>query len=219
MNRVVVTGANRGIGLELCRQLQARGDRVTAVCRQSSAALDALDVRCVTAIDVATAEGAAALATALDGETIDVLVNNAGVLSRDTLDSLDYDAIAEQFRVNSMGPLRVTAALRGLFRKGSKVVIITSRMGSVADNSSGSYYGYRASKAAVNVIGKSLSVDLATEGVAVALLHPGMVATDMTGGQGIAVEESARGLIARMDELRLGATGKFWHAEGMELPW
>lgn len=219
MSRVVVTGANRGIGLELCRQLQARGDTVTAVCRQRSAALEALDIRIESNIDVANAEGVATLAAALAGDVIDVLVNNAGVLSRDTLDSLDFDAMEEQFRVNSVGPLRVTAALRGSLRRGSKVIIITSRMGSVADNASGGYYGYRASKAAVNVVGKSLSVDLANDGVAVALLHPGMVATDMTGGQGVAVAESARGLLARMDELHMGTTGKFWHAEGMELPW
>ena len=219
MSRVVVTGANRGIGLELCRQLSARGDTVIAVCRQASAALEALDLRVVPGIDVASADGVASLASALDREAIDVLINNAGILTRDTLASVDFDDIAEQFRVNSIGPLRVTHALRSCLGRGSKVVIITSRMGSVEDNSSGSYYGYRASKAAVNIIGKSLSVDLADDGVAVALLHPGMVATDMTGGQGVAVEDSARGLIARIDELSLSASGGFWHAEGAPLPW
>jgi NAD(P)-dependent dehydrogenase (short-subunit alcohol dehydrogenase family) len=99
------------------------------------------------------------------------------------------------------------------------VAIVTSRMGSIADNGSGGYYGYRASKVAVNMIGKSLARDLEGRGVAVALLHPGMVATETTGGQGIEPAQAARGLIDRIDQLTLETTGRFWHAEGYELPW
>jgi len=219
VSNFVVTGCNRGIGLELCRQLSGRGDTVTAVCRKTSAELDALGIRVVDGIDVASEQGAAAMRAALQDTSIDVLINNAGILRRDQFDELDYDDIAEQFRVNTLGPLRVTSAMIDRLGEGGKIVIITSRMGSIADNTSGGYYGYRVSKAAVNMIGKSLSVDLAAHGVAVALLHPGMVATDMTGGQGTDTATSASGLIERIDALTIETSGGFWHAEGYELPW
>jgi NAD(P)-dependent dehydrogenase (short-subunit alcohol dehydrogenase family) len=113
----------------------------------------------------------------------------------------------------------VTAALLPNLSSGSKIGIVTSRMGSIDDNTSGGHYGYRMSKVAVNMAGMSLSRDLADDGIAVGLLHPGMVATDMTGGRGIPAEQAARGLIQRMDALSLSNTGSFWHAEGMQLPW
>ena len=115
------------------------------------------------------------------GRTVDVLVNCAGILSDESLGDLDFDRIRAQFEVNSLGPLRVTAALRGNLGQGSKVAIITSRMGSIEDNTSGGRYGYRMSKAAVNMAGRSLANDLKDDGVAVAILHPGFVRTDMTG--------------------------------------
>jgi len=219
MNRVLVTGANRGIGLELCRQLSARGDEPVAVCRQSSAALEALNIRVIEGIDVAIAEGARALSSHLENLPLDWLINNAGVLAVDSLDDLDFEGMELQFRVNTLGPLRITSALLPNLSAGSKVGIVTSRMGSIEDNTSGGYYGYRMSKAAVNMAGMGLSRDLKDHGIAVALLHPGMVATEMTGGQGVPPEHSASGLIARMDELELGSTGTFWHAEGQRLPW
>lgn len=219
MTTVLVTGSNRGIGLEICRQLAGRGDQVIGVCRQSSNALNALGVRVIEGVDVATEEGVTTLRAALGEESLGVLINNAGILRRDTLGDIDLEDVAEQLRVNSIAPLRVTLGLADNLDKGSKVAIITSRMGSIADNTSGGYYGYRASKAAVNAIGVSLARDLAPRGVAVALLHPGMVATDMTGGQGVDVETSAAGLIQRIDELSIENSGRFWHAEGYELPW
>lgn len=219
MNRVLITGANRGIGLELCQQLAARGDEVIAVCRQSSDELAALDVRVINGIDVSSTESVTELAQKLGGQSLDWLLNNAGILSVESLESLDFDAMERQFRVNSLGPLRVTAALLGNLSGGSKVGIVTSRMGSVEDNTSGSYYGYRMSKAAVNMAGMSLSRDLQPRGIAVTLLHPGMVATEMTGRQGVAPAQAAAGLIARMDELDMSTTGTFWHAEGERLPW
>ncbi len=147
-------------------------------------------------------------------------MNNAGVLSRETLDDVDSERIRLQFEVNALGPLRVTAALRPRLRRGSKVAIVTSRMGSIADNTSGSMYGYRMSKAAVNAAGKSLAMDLKPDGVAVALLHPGYVRTGMTGGNGLVdADESARGLVARIDALDLDSSGGFWHANGESLPW
>lgn len=220
MGQTLVTGANRGIGLELCKQLKARGADVIAVCRSSSAELDALGVRVESGIDVSQAESIAELAKRLKGVTLDVLINNAGILRGEDLASLDFDGIAEQFEVNALGPLRVTAALAPLLSANAKVAIITSRMGSMADNGSGGYYGYRMSKAAVNAAGVSLARDLKARGVAVALLHPGMVATEMTGRNGIPADESVRGLLARIDALTLDTSGKFFHATtGEELPW
>jgi len=219
MNRVLVTGANRGIGLELCRQLSTRGDEPVAVCRQSSAALEALNIQVIEGIDVAVAEGAKALSSHLADLPLDWLINNAGILSVSSLDNLDFEGMERQFRVNTLGPLRITSALLPNLSAGSKVGIVTSRMGSIDDNTSGGSYGYRMSKAAVNMAGMSLSRDLKDRGIAVALLHPGMVATEMTGMRGIPPEKAASGLIARMDELELSSTGTFWHAEGERLPW
>jgi NAD(P)-dependent dehydrogenase (short-subunit alcohol dehydrogenase family) len=219
MKTILITGANRGIGLEMARQLSARGDRVIAACRASSKELNALRIQVKEGVDACSDESMAGLADDLGSTRIDYLVNNAGILQRTSLDNMDWDSMERQFRVNALGPLRATTALSGHLSEGSKVFIITSRMGSIEDNSSGGSYGYRMSKAAVNIAGKSLSVDLLDRGIAVFLLHPGWVATQMTGQTGIPVEESASGLIARMDSLGLEQTGTFWHQEGYELPW
>jgi NAD(P)-dependent dehydrogenase (short-subunit alcohol dehydrogenase family) len=220
MKNILVTGANRGIGLELCRQLRARGEQVIAVCRNSSAELDALGARVVEDVDVASDQSVARLAAQLRGVQLDWLINNAGILSNQSLDSLDFEAMEKQYRVNALGPLRVTAALQANLGAGSKVGIITSRMGSIDDNTSGGSYGYRMSKAAVNMAGVSLARDLRDRSIAVALLHPGYVMTDMTGGKGlISTTESARGLIQRMDDLDTASSGGFWHVQGEVLPW
>lgn len=219
MATYLITGCNRGIGLEMVRQLVARGDDVLAVCRQSSEGLDATGATVLAGIDVGQSPDMAKLKDALGGRNIDVLVNNAGILRRDSLGEIDYDGMIEQYRVNTLGPLRVTETLLDNLSEGSKVVIVTSRVGSIEDNSSGGHYGYRASKTAVNQVGTNLKIDLQPRGVAVALLHPGLVATDMTGGQGIDPAVSAEGLIQRIDELNLENSGGFWHAEGYQLPW
>jgi len=217
---VVITGSNRGIGLEMCRQLSARGDTVTAACRQASDELKALNLDIFEGFDVTQETSLDGLREYLADTSIDLLINNAGILRRETLTELNIDSIREQFEVNALGPLRVTAALRGQLSNPSKVAIITSRMGSIADNTSGSRYGYRMSKAAVNMAGMSLSKDLQRDGVAVAILHPGFVQTDMTGGAGdVPPEVSARGLIQRIDELTMNTSGTFWHAQGQVLPW
>lgn len=223
MATYLITGANRGIGLSLAQQLAARGDSVIGVCRQTSPALAATGAQVIDGVDVADADAVASLPAKLGDRRIDGLVLNAGIFSNETLDALDADAFARmqrQFEVNTLGPLRVAAALQGHLAQGAKVGIVTSRMGSVADNGSGAYYGYRASKAAVNAIGKSLAMDLAPRGIAVVLLHPGRVATDMLGGQGdIGPDEAAANLLARLDALTLAGTGSFWHANGSPLPW
>ncbi|MEE8426015.1 MAG: SDR family oxidoreductase [Woeseiaceae bacterium] len=219
MATVLVTGSNRGIGLQLCTQFVARGDDVIAVCRSASDDLSRLGARIIENTDVSDDDSVKRLKDTLGEQRIDILVNNAGILRQDKLGELDYDEMSEQFRVNTLGPLRVTEALLDNLRKGSKVIIITSRVGSIEDNSSGGFYGYRASKTAVNQIGTNLRHELLPRGIAVALLHPGLVATELTGGRGIDPEESARGLIQRIDELNLGNSGGFWHAEGYALPW
>ncbi|MEJ2604848.1 MAG: SDR family oxidoreductase [Gammaproteobacteria bacterium] len=219
MASILITGASRGIGLELCRQFGDRGDDVIAVCRDPSPALEELGAEIIEHSDVARDDDVEQLRYALKGRKIDVLINNAGMLRGDDIDTVDYDDMIEQFRVNTLGPLRVTRALLDNLEQGSKVGIVSSRVGSVGDNGSGNNYGYRVSKAAVNMVGKNLSHDLKPRGIAVALLHPGLVATDMTGGRGIPPEKAAAGLIQRMDELNLDTTGQFWHAEGEELPW
>ena len=223
MKTVLITGANRGIGLALARRFASRGDRVIAVCRHGSEALAATGARVEPGIDVTDGDALAALAQRLGDERIDLLVLNAGIMARDALGSIDnagFDAMRRQFEVNALGPLRVTQALLGHLGTGAKIGIVTSRMGSVADNTSGNAYGYRASKAAVNAIGKSLAVDLKPRGIAVLLLHPGYVATDMVGGTGdVTPEQSAVQLVERLDALTLDQSGTFVHANGSALPW
>ncbi len=219
MATILVTGCNRGIGFELVSQYHGRGDTVIGVCRTSNDALDKLGIRVIDGIDVADADGVAALRAAVGDQTIDVLINNAGILRSDRFGAIDYSEMMLQYEVNTLGPLRVTEALVDSLHEGSKVAIVTSRVGSIDDNGSGGNWGYRASKTAVNMVGTNLMHELRPRGVAVALLHPGLVATNMTGNHGISPVDSAQGLIDRIDELTLETSGGFWHAEGYQLPW
>jgi NAD(P)-dependent dehydrogenase (short-subunit alcohol dehydrogenase family) len=216
----LVTGANRGIGLALCRRLKEKGRDVIAVCRKSSPALDGLGVRVEAGVDVTSDEAVAALAQRLSGVALDELICNAGILRDEGLDDRAYDDIREQFEVNAVAPLRVVAALHRNVSRGGKIALITSRMGSIADNGSGGHYGYRMSKAALNAAGMSMARDLAPSGIAVAILHPGYVRTDMTGKSGnIDAADAAAQLIDRLDGLTPETTGTFWHANGQVLPW
>jgi len=220
MKHAIVTGANRGIGLELCRQLRDKGWRVTALCRQPSPELETLDVDVRADFDVTDSAALDGLAGDLAPGSVDLLVNNAGILDTVTLEHLDLEAMRRLFEVNALGPLRVTRALLPALAPESKVALVTSRMGSIGDNTSGGSYGYRMSKAALNAAGKSLALDLADRGVSVAILHPGYVRTDMTGQRGlIDVDEAAAGLLARIEALGPDNSGTFWHANGEELPW
>lgn len=219
MATVLVTGAGRGIGFALARQLQGRGDEVIAVSRSATPELLTLGCR-VELVDVAQEASVVALARRLGMVKLDVLVHNAGAYLDEELGHIDFDSLRQQFEVNTLGPLRVTEALLPRMGEGGKIGIVSSRMGSMTDNTSGGYYGYRASKAAVNAIGVSLARDLAPRGVAVALLHPGYVRTRMTDNQGlIDADESAAGLIERLDELTLERSGGFWHKTGERLDW
>ncbi len=221
MSTYLVTGANRGIGLEYCRQLKSRGDNVIAVCRSASEELKNLGISIETDVDITSDESVADLVKRLDGQSIDVLINNAGILERVSLPQLDPNSIRRQFEVNALGPLRLTQALLPNLKLGSKVIMMTSRMGSIEDNTSGNSYGYRMSKVALSMAGKSLSVDLKSQGIAVGILHPGLVKTRMTNftDSGITPEQAVKGLLARIDELNLENTGTFWHSNGEILPW
>lgn len=234
MATYLVTGANRGIGYEYCKQLQARGDEAIALCRQSSEALDDLSartgMRIEAGIDISDDGAIATLVQSLQQQPIDVLINNAGIYRQSHLDDLNIDGIREQFEINAIAPLKLTQALLPNLRqatdstglkKGAKIAIMTSRMGSINDNTSGGSYGYRLSKVAVSMAGKSLSYDLKPHGIAVAILHPGLVSTGMTNftSSGISPAESVKGLLARLDELTLETTGTFWHTNGDVLPW
>lgn len=215
----LITGSNRGIGLELCRQLRDRGEEVIAVCRQPSPELEALGHRIESGIELSDEASLAELTGRLGHVQLAGAILNAGILEADSLEDLQADSIRRQFEVNALAPLLLARALLPHLPAGSKLALITSRMGSLDDNGSGGYYGYRMSKVALNMAGRSLAVDLQPRGIAVAILHPGMVATRMVGFSGIPPEQAARGLLARIDALTLATSGSFWHANGELLPW
>ena len=220
MRTVVITGANKGIGLELARHYKQDGDEVIAAVRSSSQELDDLSVKVYENVDVTHDEQVLDFKRQLGDTSIDILFNNSGQLSTEDMLDMDYDRIRQQFEVNTLGPLRVTHTLSHLLTRGAKVGILSSRVGSMTDNGGGGYYGYRISKAAVNMVGKNLSIDLEPRGIGVYLLHPGHVSTGMINFQGsISPQEAASGLIKVMDDVTLEQTGTFWHAEGFELPW
>ncbi len=220
MATILITGANRGIGLSFAKRCKARGDSVIAACRHDSPELDALGVEVASGVDVTSDKSVNLLAEKLQGRALDVLINNAGLLANEDFPDLDFGSIQRQMEVNAYGALRVTSKLAKNLRRGSKIALITSRMGSIADNTSGGMYGYRMSKAALNAAGKSLAHDLAPLGIAVAILHPGYVKTGMTRHHGnIEPDAAARDLLKRIDELSLDTSGTFWHADGSVLPW
>ena len=238
MSTYVITGASSGIGLELVNQLAARGDKVYATCRklESSATGEDLlssvvgDITIIDGIDVSTDECKTALSSALSGVEIDVIMHNAGGLSGErlpgdaqsmmgdqTLEAVSSERMLAAFQLNTLGPLRVQQALNGQMRSpGGKVCVISTGMSSIADNGSGGIYAYRASKSAVNMITKGMSVDLKERGIAVVAAAPGMVVTQfvsspetMAAMGGVSVELSCAGLIKIVDELSVETTGRF----------
>lgn len=224
-NNIVITGANRGIGFAMSKIFSQQEHNVYALCRNSSEMLKTLasqkaNVRVVTDVDVATDKGIAAMTSALKGITINILVCNAGILRDEQLGNIDIKTVREQFEVNAIAPLRVVDELYQQFTNGSKVAMITSRMGSVSDNGSGGRYGYRMSKAALNAASMSLSKDLASQNVAVGIFHPGYVQTDMVNhGGDISADESAGKLVNLINDLTMQESGVFKHSNGKILPW
>jgi len=224
-NIVVITGANRGIGYAMAKICQERGDTVYALCRQSSIELNNLDVNVVEQVDVATQAGINKAVSALSEITIDLLINNAGILRDEQLNNLNQETIIEQFNVNALAPLCLSHALLSNLTSGSKIALITSRMGSVTDNTSGGRYGYRMSKAALNIAAVSLARDLEAEHIAVGIYHPGYVQTGMVNSDGnfsngdISAHVAAMRLIGLMDNLAIADSGVFKHSNGETLPW
>jgi NAD(P)-dependent dehydrogenase (short-subunit alcohol dehydrogenase family) len=157
----------------------------------------------------------------LNHQSLDGVILNAGILHFNGLHDLDVEAIRQQFEVNALAPLRLASILTSNLSRGSWIALTTSRMGSIADNTSGGSYGYRMSKAALNIAGKSLAIDLKPKGIAVAILHPGLVATRMINfnPNGTSPQQSVEGLLQRIDALTLETSGSFWHANGDALPW
>jgi len=219
MPTVLITGASRGIGREFADQFTADGWRVIATCRDPGQYDGEAH-----ALDVTDAASVAALGRAMAGETIDLLINNAGIYGPRSLpfDALDYDAWGQVLQTNLMGPMRVAAALAGpvMASQQKKMVFISSKVGSISDNSSGGSYIYRSSKTALNMAVKSLSLDLSGEGVITLLLHPGWVQTDMGGSSGLLDTATSvtgmRAIISRADATH---NGKFFNYDGSELPW
>ncbi len=227
--RYVVTGASRGIGLELTRQLSQRGDHVEAVARDPRvpqlAALVEGSRGLVRphAADVASDASVNALTAALRDVAVDVLINNAGVMGKmQSLEELDLEDVTRTFDVNALGAVRVTRALLPQMERAPtrRVVHITSGMGSIADNTSGGAYGYRMSKAALNMANKSMSIDLRARGFTCVVMNPGWVKTDMGGsGAPTDVEDSVAKMLAIIDGLRQADSGTFFDYRGGTFPY
>ena len=221
MATFLITGSNRGIGLELCKQIHLRGDNVIATCRNSSNELDDLGVRVERNVDISSSSSIKYLIDNLKGIKLDCLIHNAGIYEFNSLKNLNKDSVKKQFEINALAPIYMTKLMLNLMKENSKIGFITSRMGSIGDNSSGSSYGYRMSKVALCMGAKSISLDLLKKQVYVAIIHPGLVSTRMTGytKNGISTTESAIGIINRLRELNIKNTGTFWHSNGEILPW
>lgn len=227
MRTILITGANRGIGLAMAQQALARGDQVIATARDPEEAEHSIPgherLRWLP-LDVTDATSVSALASALDGTAVDVLINNAGIYGPRNvpLESVNADDWLEVLRTNTVAPLMVTQAVLPALRRGGarKLAMISSKVGSIADNSSGGSYMYRSSKAALNQVVKSLSVDLADDGFTVLALHPGWVQTRMGGPNGlIDTDTSAAGLLKVIEDATTTDSGGFINYDGSPLPW
>ena len=227
MPTCLITGANKGLGLEFVRQYAADDWKVIATCRRpdEAEALAAVEGSVETyPLDVTDFARVEQLARKLSGVAIDLLINNAGIYGPRVVpyDNVEYAVWCEVLRVNTMAPLKVSAAFLDHLNRGQdkKIVTISSKMGSIADNTSGGVYIYRSSKAALNAVMKSLSIDLSDQGVTVVVLNPGWVRTDM-GGPGATIDSfaSAAGMRDAINRLRIAASGRFLHDDGSEISW
>lgn len=229
MANVLITGTNRGIGLEFVEQFLARGDSIFASCREPDAKGKLQELAAnngslkLLKLDVSDESSLQAFPDQLAGVAIDIFVNNAGIYgSREGFGKLDESVWAEVFQVNSSAPVILTQLIMDNLKKGSlkKLVYLTSKMGSIADNQGGGSYIYRSSKAALNAAIKSLAIDLKDEGFSVGLLHPGWVRTDMGGPNGlIDTNTSVTGLIKVIDNLDSANSGSFFNYDGAIIPW
>ncbi|MBD1389727.1 SDR family oxidoreductase [Neiella sp. HB171785] len=225
---VLITGANRGIGLEFCQQYLAAGARVFACCRtpQQATELNALanDYRQLTVLplDIASHQQAADIVTQLNGVTLDVLINNAGIYGAKgaSLEAIDAEEWLHVLHIDAIAPVLLTRTLQPLLGNGSKVAFVSSKMGSIADNQSGGSYMYRSAKAALNAAVKSLAIDWHEHGIRIALLHPGWVKTDMGGPNAlISTDQSVAGMKNVIDSLSANDNGQFINYDGAPIPW
>ena len=227
MSTVLITGANRGIGLEFARQYAEEGWRVLATCRRPSQAADLSGLPGeveIFALDVGEGESVAALARTLKREDIDLLVCNAGIYGPrpSQFGATDYESWADVLRINTLAPLRISEAfIENVARSERKsIAFLSSKMGSMGDNASGGSYIYRSSKSALNAVAKSLAVDLAPREISVTVLHPGWVRTDMGGPSAlIDADESVSGMRRVIDGLTLERSGRFYNYDGSEIVW
>ena len=227
-HQVLITGANRGIGLEFTKQYAADGWSVLACCRHPQSALDLQALAAahsnvkIQPLDVADFAQIDALAMQLKDESIDVLINNAGVYPHSSFGDTNYDDWAAAFKVNSMAPLKMAEAFVQHISRSQlkKIATLTSKMGSLDDNTSGESYSYRSSKTAVNMVMKSLSIDLKPYGISVVTLHPGWVQTDMGGSNAlVSAQTSVTGLRKVIDGLSVTTTGRFIAYDGKAINW
>ena len=226
MSTVLISGANRGIGLAFAEQYARDGWRVLACCRNPAEAtgLQALEGDiAIFQLDVTDGNRIEALSKELAGEAIDILINNAGIYGpRLDFGATDYEAWGRVFEINSMSPLRMAEAFyEDVARSERKIIAnITSKMGSITDNTSGGSYIYRSSKAALNAVTKSLAEDLRPHDVICVVLHPGWVRTDMGGPNGlIDTHTSVLGMRTVLNNLDLGKTGNFYTYDGSIIEW
>lgn len=226
--QILITGTNRGIGLEFVKQYAADGWNVIACCRDPQSATALQNVASehhnvqIIALDVADFTQIDAAALQLKGQKIDVLLNNAGVYPESSLGDVDFDAWTTAFKINTMAPLKMAEAFLPHVAASQlkKMATLSSKMGSLDDNTSGGSYIYRTSKAAVNMVMKSLAIDLKGYNIAVVTLHPGWVKTDMGGPNGlIDTQTSVTGLRKVIAELSLSSSGKFIAYNGNEIAW
>jgi len=220
---VVITGANRGIGLEFVRQWLERGAVVHATYRATMGGLSDLEHPLLTChrVDVRSDEDLVAMFDRIEGP-VDVLINNAGVSDGrwDSLEAIDIDVALDVLAVNALAPVRVVQQASAKLREGSKIAMVSSLMGSIGDCESGRSYAYRASKTALNMLTVAMKPELAERGVATVLLHPGWVQTDMGGPQApVNTVDSVAGMLARIDELTVATSGSYRSFDGTNLPW
>lgn len=233
MRTALITGASRGIGAELTRLLTSSGWRVFATCRSPTEELASINLNggtVISGVDVTSNEGIAMILDGVKGTKLDLLINNAGTLGVEGLDDLDVDNVRLQFEVNSISPLLITSALvkSENLSSGSVVTMMSSIAASMSSQSSGGVYGYRMSKAALNMASVLLTHDLRPKGIAVLMIHPGAVDTDMLGKLIVKIgvfpgiittAESAAGILKRIELTNMETTGKFYHVNGNEMPW
>ncbi len=219
MATIVITGAQSGLGLALANVYTECGNKVIAICRQKSPEIEDIGAEIIDGIDIRNDKDVSGAAKQLGERTIDVLINNAGILVDDDIDNLELKRIREQIEVNTLGPLKFALAFRKFFRRGSTLINVSSRMGSIGDNGSGGDYGYRMSKAAQNMLTSNLARDLLREGVTAIAIHPGIVATKMTGHNGTEPDEVANDMKNVIDKLTISDSGKFLDRYAVEIPW